>query len=153
MRQFLYIIPLVFLFSTASLAQNKLIEGPENSVTAKAQIIDSSSSATQKTIVVTFVVNEGWHLNANPATLDDLIPTSIEAITKIPSTIKIAYPLGKDFESPIGLIKVYEGTIQASVTVETKEPLDASQIEIFATVQPCKAKICYPPTKITVPLM
>lgn len=162
MKKLLFIIPLMVLFSTTgytqettidSLAKNPLIEGPENKVNAKAEIIAGSSTSTRKTIVVTFVIDEGWHLNTNPATLEDLIPTSIETKTEIPSELKVIYPPGKEFESPLGPIKVYEGTVHATATIEAKEPLDASQIEVFATVQPCKASICYPPTKLTVPLV
>ncbi len=162
MKKLLFIIPLIVLFSTTgyaqkatidSLAKNRLIEEPENTVKAKAEIIARSSTATRKTIVVTFVIEEGWHLNTNPATLEGLIPTSVETKTKASSTSQVTYPPGKEFNSPLGLIKVYEGTVYATATVESKEPLDASQIEVFATVQPCKADICYPPTKLNIPLM
>lgn len=161
MKKLLYIIPLIVLFSTVgyaqkttvdSLAKNRLVKGPENSINAKAKIIPETSTATRKIIVVTFFMEDGWHLNANPATLEDLIPTSIEIKTKVPSTSQVAYPSGNDFDSPIGRIKVYEGTVHATATVESKEILTASQIEVFATVQPCKASICYPPTTMTIPL-
>ncbi len=81
-------------------------------VTATAE---AASGAERDVITISLAIAPGYHVNANPASLDYLIPTTV----KIPSATeaKIAYPKGKLFQPkflPEGL-SVYEGTVVIGV--------------------------------------
>ena len=70
-----------------------------------------ASHADHDEILVTLTIDPGYHLNANPASIDYLIPT----VVTVPSApdAKITYPAGQVFKpkfSPEG-ISVYEGSV------------------------------------------
>ncbi len=51
---------------------------------------------------VTLHIAEGWHVNANPASLDFLIPTEITASADNPLPLQIDYPPGRWIDSGLG---------------------------------------------------
>lgn len=95
-------------------------------------------------------VDDGFHINANPASLDFLIPTSLEFKGVKPS--KIEYPKPRRFTTkfvPEGL-DVYEGLV-AIVAKFPKDSLNGLHV-IRATVpaQACTNQICLPPSEFPV---
>jgi uncharacterized protein len=104
-------------------------------------------------ILVTLTIDPGYHLNANPASIDYLIPTVV-AVPNAPDA-KISYPAGQVFKpkfSPEG-ISVYEGSVairadlpKGSLASSTREPL---RVE----VQACTAQLCLPPSTLTVSVL
>jgi uncharacterized protein len=101
-------------------------------------------------IVVTLTIAKGYHVNANPASFDYLIPTSVsfDGIT----AARIAYPrptLFKPEFAPDGL-NVYEGT-STIVAVLPKGTLKKGQtIQATVNAQACNDKVCLPPGKLPV---
>ena len=101
-------------------------------------------------IVTTLTVDAGWHVNANPASFDYLIPTrvSFEGL----SATRFVYPPAvriKPKFAPDGL-DVYEGVTRV-VALFTKGALkDAGSIRGTLTVQACSNEVCLPPANIPV---
>ena len=62
--------------------------------------------------VVTVVVDPGYHINANPASLDYLIPTSLNVTNRRP--LRVVYPAATRFKPKFAdqVLDVYEGTVQ-----------------------------------------
>jgi hypothetical protein len=102
-------------------------------------------------IVTTLKIDSGWHVNANPASFDYLIPTSVsfEGL----SATRLVYPQAvriKPKFAPDGL-DVYEGVTRV-VAVFPKGALKAAgSIRGTLTVQACSNEVCLPPA--TIPIM
>jgi len=101
-------------------------------------------------VVVTLQIEDGFHVNANPASYDYLIATSVAFDGVMPT--RVLYPeatLFKPAFAPAGL-KVYEGKIRLEAsfpkgTIETN-----TQINAVVSTQACNSDICLPPAKLTV---
>lgn len=137
------------IFSTAQ-AEDRPQAAAESKdrVNAQAHIVDNSSTPTRKAIKVTIAIESGWHLNANPASIEGFIPTSVDVQTDPPSKLDVSYPQGKKWESPLGPINIFEGTVDILATVESYKPIDVSKMRVFLQLQACKDYICYPPSQI-----
>ena len=99
----------------------------------------------QDEVVVTLQIDDGYHVNANPATYDYLIATSVTFDGFTPTQVR--YPeatLFKPSFAPAGL-KVYEG----KVTLEASFPKGAvgtdRVISAVVSTQACNSEICLPP--------
>ncbi len=92
---------------------------------------------------VDLAIREGWHVNANPASLDFLIPTRIEGPVR-----GVDYPPGESFRfefAPEELM-VYSGTTAIAGSVEV------GQSELSVTYQACDDRRCLPPVTAAVQL-
>jgi hypothetical protein len=101
-------------------------------------------------IVTTLQVDPGWHVNANPASFDYLIPTSVafEGLAPVRVVFPKAVRIRPKF-APDGL-DVYEGTARL-VAVFPKGALErAAGIRGTVTTQACSDEVCLPPAKIPV---
>src|SRR5260370_11529026 len=101
-------------------------------------------------IVVTLKVDDGYHINANPASFDYLIPTSL-AFDGLPPS-KIDYPKPVRFKpafAPDGL-DVYEGNVALVATFPKGSLKERKDIQGAATAQACNSQICLPPSKLPV---
>jgi DsbC/DsbD-like thiol-disulfide interchange protein len=101
-------------------------------------------------VIVTIKVDDKFHINANPASLDFLIPTSVEFKGVEPA--KVEYPNPIRFTArfaPEGL-DVYEG----SVAVVAKFPKDSlrgiKSIQGAVTAQACTDQICLPTSTLPI---
>lgn len=118
-------------------------------VTADHVRVSARSSPGDGTrIDVTLQVDEGYHINANPASIDYLIATAVSFSPLKPS--KIVYPTARRFQSafaPEG-IDVYEGAVTLSVSFppETAPTLHAAAGVVSA--QACDAQSCLPPSEL-----
>ena len=110
----------------------------------------SSSRDTHDEIVTTLKIDDGWHVNANPASFDYLIPTSV-AFEGLSAT-DVIYPravLIKPQFAPDG-VKVYAGTINV-VSVFPKGALNnRKSIQATVSAQACSNIVCLPPAKLPV---
>jgi len=101
-------------------------------------------------IIVTIKVDDDFHINANPASFDFLIPTSLAFKGVKPA--KIEYPAPMRFTAkfvPEGL-DVYEGSV-AIVAKFPKDSLKGLQaIQGTVTAQACTGEICLPPSELPV---
>jgi uncharacterized protein YyaL (SSP411 family) len=100
-------------------------------------------------VLVTLTIDPGYHLNANPASTDYLIPT----VVTVPSApdAKITYPAGQIFKpkfSPEG-ISVYEGSVAIRVELPRGRLASAASTPLRIKVQACTAQICLPPATLT----
>jgi uncharacterized protein YyaL (SSP411 family) len=103
-------------------------------------------------IVVTLTIDPSYHLNANPASADYLMPTLV-TIPSVPGA-KIAYPPGKDFKpkfSPEG-ISVYEGSVTIRAQLPKGGLASAAGTPLRIEVQACTDQLCLPPATLSVPL-
>jgi uncharacterized protein YyaL (SSP411 family) len=102
-------------------------------------------------ITVTIDVAKGYHVNANPASFDYLIPTSF-AVDGVSGT-RVTYPAAtviKPRFAPEGL-NVYEGTVTLTATMPKGKLADVNPIRAELRVQACTDEICLPPA--TLPLV
>jgi hypothetical protein len=102
-------------------------------------------------LVVRIRIDQGFHVNANPATFENLIPTSL-TFAEIKPT-RISYPPSLRFKPKFldQSLDVYEGEIAIAAffpkgTVSRSVPLRAT-----VTAQACTDVICLPPADIPVP--
>jgi hypothetical protein len=127
---------------------------------AQTQLLDSAahvkatahakSDADHDQMVITLSIDSGYHVNANPASLDYLIPTTV----KVPGNTqaKVAYPPGTAFKPKFLSegISVYEGAVTLKIELP-KGSLDSMRhLPVQIEVQACTHEICLPPATISV---
>lgn len=100
-------------------------------------------------------IAEGWHLNANPATFDYLIPTKL-TLDKTPGLrlVSVNYPQGKPYafgglEKPL---MVYEKTVRIPFRVAVARGATPGSLAVAGqvSVQACDDKSCLVPSQIPV---
>jgi len=101
-------------------------------------------------ILVTIKVDNKFHINANPASFDCLVPTSVEFKGVKPAKVEYPKPIRFTAEfAPEGL-DVYEG----SVAVVAKFPKGSLQgiksVQGAVTAQACTNRICLPPSTLPI---
>jgi hypothetical protein len=100
-------------------------------------------------IRVTVVIDEGYHVNASPATFDYLIPTSL-SVDGVPD-LRIEYPAATFFKpqfAPVGL-KVYEGRISLIGRAPKGTLVKGSSTTAALRVQACNEETCLPPATLS----
>ena len=125
-------------------------EESKDKVKVHTHILHDQSTETKKIIEIAVDVEDGWHLNANPASLDFLIPTVADIQTDQPSEVKISYPDAENYTTALGEIDVFSGQIKIMATVTAKQPIDELKMRLLLQVQACKEATCYPPSQIAV---
>jgi uncharacterized protein YyaL (SSP411 family) len=104
------------------------------------------SASDTKQIEVTINVDDGYHINANPASFDYLVATAVSFDRLTPSNV--IYPQAHSFQSsfaPEG-IAVLEGTVKLMASF----PANAALRDMSGTVkaQACDAQSCLPPSEL-----
>ena len=98
----------------------------------------------------------GWHINANPAGQDNLIPTTLEVDTDMPvEIVDIAYPKGKSmrFEFSDESLNVYEDSLIIPIKLKQKSnATGSSKVTLKLTYQPCNDTECLFPETLEIPL-
>lgn len=116
----------------------------------KAAAHATTREAEHDLIAITLSIDPGYHINANPASLDYLIPTTV----KIPGAAQaeVAYPQGTVFKPKFLSegISVYEGTITIHVESPKGGLLSGEHLPIQIEVQACTDEICLPPATLSV---
>jgi hypothetical protein len=111
--------------------------------------IVSIARADEDKIVVTIHVDDGFHINANPASQPYLIPTTVSFAGLSPD--RVVYPPAIRFKPKFSdePLDVYEGTV-AIVAVFPPEELNGVRVpQVTITVQACTDRICLPPADLT----
>jgi hypothetical protein len=101
-------------------------------------------------ITVTLVVDKGYHVNANPASFDYLIPTRM-SIKGVPDLL-VRYPDANIIRpkfAPEGL-KVYEGLVTLNVTAPKGTVVRGRPVVGDLRVQACNDEVCLPPATMPV---
>jgi len=136
--------------SGPAMASDQAAPSNGGGLAASADKVDVSAAWTKDTadvpedrITVTLNVADGWHVNANPASLDFLIPTEVSGrVDGDPVELAPAYPAGRqsDIELDDTRIRVYgDGTtIDVGLPDETSRRARASgRIDLTVRVQSC----------------
>ena len=109
--------------------------------------------------VVRLQIQNGYHVNANPATFPYLIPTELKiAPASGISVSPVAYPkpVTKTFSFADEPLKVYEGdlTLEAMLNVTAEAETGQHNLSAKLRVQACDDQVCYVPGTIdlTIPV-
>ena len=100
--------------------------------------------------VVTVVIDPEFHINANPASQDYLIPTTLNITNETPLRVIYPHPVSftpKFAEYPID---VYQGRIEIIAKLPTSSG-PAPRPFGTLTVQACTDRICLPPADLPLP--
>ena len=126
-------------------------------VTATAKISEPIKD-NQIVAEVQVKIAAGWHINANPAGQDNLIPTTIAVAEDAPVEVsEVKYPKGKSvhFEFSPEPINVYEKTFTIPVKLKQKPEMTINKdtpIILKLDYQPCNETKCSFPATLDVPL-
>ncbi len=104
-------------------------------------------------VVVTAQVADGWHINANPASEEFLVPTTISgADGSGVDVVRVDYPEGKPLEFVTGgePLSVYDGTVTFRVALRTTDAgvLEAYGARLVMDYQVCDEARCLAPTTL-----
>jgi len=112
------------------------------------QVVETAATAGEpvggwRPLELRLRIRKGWHVNANPASEDFLIPTGVEGEVR-----GLQYPDGKPFrftfsEAPL---EVYEGE------VVLRGEVASGARDVRVTYQACDANRCLRPVTLTLPL-
>lgn len=100
-------------------------------------------------LLITLHIDPGYHINANPASEEYLIPTSIAFEGVAPE--RIAYPPATHFRPAFAdePIDVYESTVVVAATFLPGVLDRTLDLGFTVTAQACTKEICLPPHDIT----
>jgi len=99
-------------------------------------------------LLITLRVDPGYHINANPATSDNLIPTSVNFSGAAPE--QIAYPPPSRFKTRFAddVLDVYEGTVLITATFPVGAFDRMHGLSLTVTAQACTEEVCLLPDDI-----
>ena len=127
----------------------------ETVVTVEAPPVEINAGASTETYI-RLKVQDGYHINANPASFPYLIATQLD-VPKADglSAAKITYPqplIRKFSFSPDAPLAVYEHEADLKVTLLADAPAKPGQTSLPAKlrIQACDDQVCYPPGNIDV---
>ena len=97
-----------------------------------------------RALVVRLSIDQGWHVNANPASLPFLIPTTVELSNGVQME-RIQYPPGIAFQPAFSdeTLSVYEGRVAVRATPPAE--FDATSPSVAVRYQACDHQRCLPP--------
>ena len=123
---------------------------PGELATVAAEAPAAVPAGGQGVIRVRAVIRDGWHVNANPPTLDYLVPTSVrlEAPAGL-AALAPRYPAGvtRRFAFAEEALSVYEGTVTVEVPVAVAAGTAPGAYEVKGTLryQACNDELCLAP--------
>ena len=107
-------------------------------------------------VMLQLEIAEGWHINANLAGQDNLIPTTITADADTPFEIfDTAYPKGRStrFAFSNESLNIYEGNLTIPLKLRLKSDREkGTQVVLKLTYQPCNETECLLPQTVNIPL-
>lgn len=147
---------LATFLASAILAGATYAQGSDSSKVVKLEISkDPSSTADEKTILVTLSVEPGYHIYANPVVNPDLSSVQTSVSVKVEGKsipIKVDYPDGKLVkDAVVGDYATYEGTVKIKFRVMVPKN-EKSQPEVVVKYQACSKKSCLAPAMATLKL-
>jgi len=135
---------------TASESSTASKSVPPQTQRFSAAHVDLDATRDGDTIQIELDIASEWHINANPASFDFLIPTDIKifANDELLST-EVAYPTGEELS--VGLedpIRVYSGKVKLIAALDEVVDNDVPTVE--AVVQACNdSGLCLPPSTLS----
>ena len=113
-------------------------------------IIKVERLAAANRLAITLRIDRGFHINANPASLPYLIPTSVSFAGVTP--YRVNYPASVRFKPKFSdePLDVYEGTVTITASFAKGALDDAPAFHATVTAQACTDQICLPPAELAV---
>jgi DsbC/DsbD-like thiol-disulfide interchange protein len=103
-------------------------------------------------VVVRLEIEEGWHINANPAGSATLVPVQVTLAEGVPAKlVGSSYPQGKPFRvAGADEARVYEGAVEIRVEIELAAGVEPGDLELPLRVrlQACDERSCLAPAKV-----
>ena len=105
-------------------------------------------------VAVHLDIRAGWHINANPASGDLLIPTSLTLNADLPLGFGgVRYPPGQTYVFPAlaETLSVYQGqvTLWADLSLPNKAAGTAGDLRLLVQYQACDEARCLPPAELS----
>lgn len=108
----------------------------------------SRCDTEEDTLLIKLRIDAGYHINANPASFDYLVPTSVTFVGENP--VRIEYPPPVFFKPRFAdeAIAVYEGSVAIAATFG-EGALDRNRaLRVTITAQACTDQTCLPPADL-----
>lgn len=134
------------------------LDGSTQSIVTATVKIKTPTKGEQINVEVQVKIAAGWHINANPAGQDNLIPTTITVAKDAPIEIaEVKYPQGKSVQFAFSpeFLNVYEGTFTIPLKLKQKPNTHIkknTQIILKLDFQPCNETECLLPQTLDIPL-
>jgi len=112
--------------------------------------VSAAISPDKDEIEITLKIDEGYHVNANPASLDYLIPTAVGFEHLSPIGVRYPKPLFYTPSFAARVINVYGGVVNITATFSKGSIRKAGTVRGDVTVQACSDQICLPPTNLPI---
>jgi len=117
---------------------------------SSADFVQLRASREGGGIRIELAIEKHWHINANPASYDSLIPTQVRISDQgAPISIRLNYPEGHPIS--VGLdepIQVYSG--QIDLVANLPEQNGGGPFQVEAQVQACNdSGLCLPPSMLS----
>jgi hypothetical protein len=115
---------------------------PRSEDHVRASLAEAAGDSSR--FAVRLAIDDGWHVNANPASMPFLVPTQVEL--RGGSAAEIHYPEGRAFRPAFvpEAIRVYEGTVEIELVMA---PGSASPSRVALRFQACDERMCLPPAR------
>jgi hypothetical protein len=135
-------------------AQSSDLPSSAERVHIRARFAGKAARDGSRELAVQLAIAPGWHVNANPASLEGLIPTALRATAAgQPVSLTVHYPSGRtsDIRLEGKSLKVYDdGTV---IRARVPAPALAAArtnggLVLTTTVQSCSNKVCLPPAQL-----
>ncbi len=144
-------------------ALNRFLTSGEKSDEVEPLIVSATAKVNAENkgvydVMLQLNIAEGWHMNANPAGQDNLIPTTITVNTDTPFEIlDVAYPKGRStrFEFSNEPLNVYEEGLTIPLQLKQKPNMKPDRdvsITLQLTYQLCNETECLLPQTLDIPL-
>ncbi|MES1930942.1 putative Thiol:disulfide interchange protein DsbD [Salinisphaera dokdonensis CL-ES53] len=135
---------------TASESSTASKSVPPQTQRFSAAHVDLDASREGDTIQIALDIVSKWHINANPASFDFLIPTDIKVFANgVLLSTELAYPPGDELD--VGLedpIRVYSGKVKLIAALDKVADNDIPTVQ--AVVQACNdSGLCLPPSTLS----
>ena len=142
-------------------ALNRYLTAEEELGTATPSIVSATAEVKNEnkgiySVMLQLNIAEGWHINANPAGQDNLIPTTITVDADIPLELAdVVYPKGRStrFEFSSESLNVYEGNLTIPLRLKQKPNMKQNKdvpITLQLTYQPCNETECLLPQTVAI---
>ncbi len=151
-EQLASVTPGLELLAAAGLGQ---VTPKKNLVAAKAYLsVDKLPAGKTCRVAIVLTIEDGWHINANPAKPDFMVPTTFTVKSNQQVTLsQVKYPAGhaftvEGFDEPL---QVYEkqAIIRGTLTIPAAAAGKAEELELNVKYQACNDKTCIRPTTVS----
>jgi thiol:disulfide interchange protein DsbD len=128
-----------------------------NTALFSQQYVTVSASASKKDFMVSepvrinvkATVQDGFHINANKISDEDLIPTTIKVESGDFKLSKTSWPVSEKYKFSFSEteLEVYAGTVNIGLTLKANKNLKPGKYDISGAVnyQACNDRACFPP--------